>query len=136
MYNCSTSGTISVNWEAFPDGGSTTDQRVTLRNNGSVGGIRDGENSMKRIAVAILLLASYCQAQTADGFQPASTNVSGAEYARVDASGRAASRTRGEKLEAVELNFWSNRNLDMVRMSEGLWTPAAPPLVPGFHYYN
>jgi len=34
---------------------------------------------MKRIAVAKLLLASYRHAQTADGFQPASTHVWGAE---------------------------------------------------------
>ena len=57
---------------------------------------------MKRIAVAILLLASYCHAQTADGFQPASTNVWGADYPRVDASGRAEFRIKAPSAAAVK----------------------------------
>jgi enterochelin esterase family protein len=91
---------------------------------------------MMRIAVAILLLASYCHAQTADGFQPASTNVWGAEYPRVDASGRAEFRIKAPNATAVKLNFWSNPKLDMVKGSDGFWTATTPPLVPGFHYYN
>jgi len=91
---------------------------------------------MKRIAVAILLLASCCHAQTANGFQPASTNVWGAEYPRVDASGRAEFRIKAPNATAVKLNFWSNPKLDMVKGSDGFWTAATPPLVPGFHYYN
>ena len=91
---------------------------------------------MKRIAVAILLLASCCHAQTANGFQPASTNVWGAEYPRVDASGRAEFRINAPNATAVKLNFWSNPKLDMVKGSDGFWTAATPPLVPGFHYYN
>src|ERR1019366_10453641 len=78
-------------------------------------GFDDGEDSMKRIAVAILLVSSYCHAQGADGFQPASTNVWGAEYPRVDASGRAEFRIKAPNATAVKLNFWSNPKLDMVK---------------------
>src|ERR1022692_3349143 len=91
---------------------------------------------MKRIAVAILLLSSYCHAQSNGDFQPASTNVWGAEYPRVDASARAEFRIKAPNATAVKLNFWSNPKLDMVKGSDGFWTAATPPLVPGFHYYN
>ena len=50
---------------------------------------------MKSIAIAILLLSSYCCAQAPDGFEPASTNVWGAAYPRVDAGGRAEFRSEG-----------------------------------------
>ena len=91
---------------------------------------------MKKLAVAILLISSYCGAQTADSFVPASTNVWAAEYPRVDASGRAAFRIKAANASAVKLNFWSNPKLDMVKGSDGYWTVTTPPLVPGFHYYN
>ncbi len=97
---------------------------------------KDGENLMKRIAAAILLLASCCYAQTKDGFVPASTNVWAAEYPRVDASGKAQFRIKAPNATAVKLNFWSNPKLDMVKGADGYWTVTTPPLVPGFHYYN
>ena len=70
---------------------------------------------MKKLALGILLLSSYCYAQTADGFQPASTNVWGAEYPRVDTGGRAEFRIKAPNATAVKLNFWSNPKLDMVK---------------------
>lgn len=91
---------------------------------------------MKRIAFALLLMASYCGAQTADTFVPASTNVWAAEYPRVDAGGRAEFRIKAPSATAVKLNFWSNPKLDMVKGGDGYWTVTTPPLVPGFHYYN
>ena len=91
---------------------------------------------MKKLAVAMLLLSSYCYAQTTDGFAPASTNVWGAEFPRVDASGRAEFRIKAPEATAVKLNFWSNPKLDMVKGPDGFWTATTPALVPGFHYYN
>jgi hypothetical protein len=41
---------------------------------------------MKRTGIAVLLLSSFCCAQNPDGFEPASTNVWGAVYPRVDIS--------------------------------------------------
>ena len=91
---------------------------------------------MKKLAVALLLLSSCCCAQTTDGFAPASTNVWGAEYPRVDDSGKAEFRIKAPNATAVKLNFWSNPKLDMVKGADGFWTATTPPLVPGFHYYN
>jgi hypothetical protein len=91
---------------------------------------------MERLAIAILLTSSYCCAQSPGGFSPASTNVWGAAYPRVDASGRAQFRIKAPNATAVKLNFWSNPKLDMVKETDGFWTATTAPLVPGFHYYN
>jgi enterochelin esterase family protein len=91
---------------------------------------------MKRIAVAIILLSSHCYAQTPDEFQPASTNVWGAQYPRVDSAGRAEFRVKAPSAATVKLNFWSNPKMDMIKGADGIWTVTTPPLVPGFHYYN
>jgi len=91
---------------------------------------------MKRFGIALLLLSSACCAQTPGGFEPASTNVWGAEYPRVDASLRAEFRVKAPDATSVKLNFWSNPKLDMVKQPDGFWTATTPPLVPGFHYYT
>jgi enterochelin esterase-like enzyme len=91
---------------------------------------------MKRIGFAILMLSSLCYAQSPDGFKPAPTNVWGASYPRVDASGRAEFRIKAPDATSVKLNFWSNPKMDMVKRDDGFWSATTPPLVPGFHYYN
>jgi enterochelin esterase-like enzyme len=91
---------------------------------------------MKKFAVAFLLLASVCQAQTGEGFEPASTNVWGAAYPRVDASGRAEFRVKAPGATKVQVNFWGTPKLDMVKQPDGFWTLTTAPLVPGFHYYT
>jgi enterochelin esterase family protein len=64
---------------------------------------------MKRLGIALLLLASSCQAQHAGNFEPASTNVWGAEYPRVDGTGRVQIRLKAPDAAKVRLNFWSDR---------------------------
>ena len=91
---------------------------------------------MNAFAIALLLFASCCYAQTPEEFQPASTNVWGASYPRVDGSGRAEFRLKAPNATAVKLSFWSNPKLDMVKGADGFWTATTPALVPGFHYYN
>ena len=90
---------------------------------------------MKRIGIALFLLSSFCYAQNLDGFESASTNVWGAAYPRVDASGKAEFRIKAPDATTVKLNFWSNPKMDMVKQPDGFWTATTPPLVPGFHYY-
>jgi hypothetical protein len=62
--------------------------RCGLRGNGNPG----AEEFMKRLGIAILLLSSFCWAENPDGFEPASTNVWGAAYPRVDPDGKAEFR--------------------------------------------
>ena len=96
---------------------------------------------MKLVAIALFLFASLCYAQdscaqeSAD-FQPASTNVWGAEYPRVDGAGRVQLRVKAPDASKVKVNFWSGPKLDMEKQTDGSWTVTTPPFVPGLHYYT
>jgi enterochelin esterase-like enzyme len=91
---------------------------------------------MKQVGMAILLFASFCCAQEPSDFQPAETNVWGAQYPRVDSTGRVEIRVKAPEATKVRLNFWSGPKMDMVKQEDGFWTVTTPPLVPGFHYYT
>jgi len=91
---------------------------------------------MKQVGMAMLLFTSLCCAQDSGNFQPAATNVWGAEYPRIDSAGRAEFRVKAPDATKVRINFWSGPQLDMVKQPDGFWTVTTPPLVPGFHYYT
>src|SRR6185369_12193506 len=86
--------------------------------------------------VLLFLLSSVCLAQESGDFQPASTNVWGAEYPRVDSSGRVQLRVKAPDATKVRLNFWSGPKVDMEKQQDGFWTITTSPLVPGLHYYT
>jgi enterochelin esterase family protein len=81
------------------------------------------------------MAATLCHAQGADSFKPAETNVWGAEYPRVDDSGRVQIRVKAPDASKVKLNFWSGPKLDMEKQADGFWTVTTPAQVPGLHYY-
>jgi enterochelin esterase-like enzyme len=91
---------------------------------------------MKHLGLAVLLLASLCSAQESGDFKPASTNVWGAQYPRVDSTGRVEVRIKAPDATKVRLNFWSGPKVDMVKQPDGFWTLTTPPLAPGLHYYT
>ncbi len=91
---------------------------------------------MGRFAIMMLLFASLGWAQEPGTFQPSTTNVWGAEYPRIDSTGRVEIRVKAPEATKVKLNFWSGPKLDMVKQSDGFWTITTPALVPGFHYYT
>lgn len=91
---------------------------------------------MKLIGMTVLLAASLCCAQEPGSFQPATTNVNGAAYPRVDSSNRAEFRVKAPEATKVRLNFWSGPKLDLEKQPDGFWTVTTPPLVPGLHYYT
>ena len=97
---------------------------------------------MKQVGLAVLLAASVCStasvcsAQEPGDFKPATTNVWGAEYPRVDGAGRVEVRLKAPEATKVRLNFWSGPKVDMEKQADGFWTITTPPLVPGLHYYT
>jgi enterochelin esterase family protein len=94
---------------------------------------------MKQAGAALsvmVLLAAVSSAQEPGDFRPASTNVWGAEYPRVDGQGRVEIRIKAPEATSVRVNFWSGPKLDMVKQADGFWTVTTPPLVPGLHYYT
>jgi enterochelin esterase-like enzyme len=91
---------------------------------------------MRRFALLVLLMSGACWAQAADDFRPATTNVWGAEYPRVDGMGRVQIRVKAPEATHVKLNFWSGPKVDMEKQPDGFWTVTTAPLVPGLHYYT
>jgi enterochelin esterase family protein len=91
---------------------------------------------MRKLGLPILLLASVCSAQEPGDFEPASTNVWGAQYPRVDGAGRVEVRIAAPEASSVKLNFWSGPKVDMVKQQDGFWSVITEPLVPGLHYYT
>src|SRR5207244_10681088 len=82
------------------------------------------------------LFAGLCCAQEAGDFQPATSNVWGAEHPRVDRAGRVQLRVKAPDASKVRVNFWSGPKMEMVKQADGFWTLTTPPLVPGLHYYT
>jgi enterochelin esterase family protein len=91
---------------------------------------------VKQVGLAVLLVASVCAAQESGDFRPATTNVWGAEYPRVDGTGRVEIRIKAPDATKIRLNFWSGPKVDMVKQADGFWTFTTPPLAPGLHYYT
>jgi enterochelin esterase family protein len=90
---------------------------------------------LKQSLIALACMANICWAQSPGDFQPASTNVWGAEYPRVDSTGRVQIQLKAPDAAKVKLNFWSGPKIDMEKQADGVWTVTTPPLVPGLHYY-
>jgi enterochelin esterase family protein len=88
------------------------------------------------IALAILSMAAVGSAQQTGEFTPAETNVWGAQYPRVDATGRVEIRIKAPDAAKARVNFWSGPKVDMEKQPDGFWTVITPPLVPGLHYYT
>ena len=97
---------------------------------------------MRQVGLSVLLAASACSmaglcaAQESCDFKPATTNVWGAEYPRVDGAGRVEIRVKAPDASKVRLNFWSGPKVDMAKQADGFWTVITAPLAPGLHYYT
>jgi enterochelin esterase-like enzyme len=105
---------------------------------GRVEELQESGKHMKHIGalIVLLLFTGVCWAQQDGEFQPASTNVWGAEYPRVDSTGRVQIRVKAPDATKVRVNFWSGPKEDMEKQPDGFWTITTKPLVPGIHYYT
>jgi enterochelin esterase family protein len=99
-------------------------------------GSEEGRHEMKHAGWTLLLVAGLCSAQESADFRPATTNVWGAQYPRVDGAGRVEVRLKAAEATKVRLNFWSGPKVDMVKQPDGVWTFTTAPLAPGLHYYT
>ena len=91
---------------------------------------------MKGFAILACLVSGACWAQSPADFQPATTNVWGAEYPRVDRLGSVQIRIKAPDATKVRLNFWSGPKVDLAKQADGFWIATVGPLVPGLHYYT
>ena len=93
---------------------------------------------MKHTAVLLLsfftLMHTYAQEATyPEGTKPASSNIEGAQYPRIDNERKAYFRIEAPEAESIIVSLG---NLALTKDEKGVWTGVTNPLDPGFHYYN
>jgi enterochelin esterase-like enzyme len=87
----------------------------------------------------LCLTCSLCNAQTAQTVQlppdskPASTNIVGAEYPRVDAQRRVIFRLLAPDAQSITVSLGK---VSLTKGDDGFWTGTTQPQDPGFHYYT
>jgi enterochelin esterase-like enzyme len=93
---------------------------------------------MKKIILLFVSMVclGFIHAQETTGLEntrPASTNVVGAEYPRVDAQRRVYFRLKAPNALSVVVSMGRTA---LTKGDDGTWTGITPPQDPGFHYYN
>jgi len=93
---------------------------------------------MKRSVIFLMFLLSLVglHAQNADfpaNTKPASTNLVGVQYPRVDAERQVYFRINAPQAQSVVVTLG---NLALTKGEDGFWTGVTKPQDPGFHYYN
>ncbi len=93
---------------------------------------------MKNLLFALLLISigTFGFAQEIvfpDGTKPASTNIPGADYPRIDSLGRVHFRLRAPDATSVSVSLG---NVALTKGEDGFWTGITKPQDPGFHYYT
>jgi enterochelin esterase-like enzyme len=84
---------------------------------------------------AIILVLGPCWAQNSKS-HPASTNIPGAEFPRINSDLSATFRVQAEHAQKVQLLMELGQSTyDMVKGQDGFWEVTTRPLLPGFHYY-
>ncbi|MBN1927630.1 MAG: esterase, partial [Prolixibacteraceae bacterium] len=63
--------------------------------------------------------------------KPASTNILGADYPRVDSLGRVYFRLSAPDATSVSVSLG---NVQLIKGDDGFWTGVTQPQDPGFHY--
>ncbi len=95
----------------------------------------DSKMTLSFTLLFLLLAAGLGHAQTADDAKPASSNVPGQQYPKIDSELRATFRVNAPNAQKVGVH--GNRaDYDMVKGEDGFWAVTSKPLDPGFHYYN
>ena len=93
---------------------------------------------MKRFNMALLILAisnvGFAQPNDlpADS-KPASTNIVGAEYPRVNAQRQVVFRLRAPEAQRISVSLG---NIPLIKGDDGFWTGITPPQDPGFLCYS
>ncbi|HEY0076896.1 MAG TPA: alpha/beta hydrolase-fold protein, partial [Abditibacteriaceae bacterium] len=89
--------------------------------------------AVQQVAAATQFSASAQTNAAAPKAAPASTNIRGAEFPRVESDGRVRFRINAPNAQKVQFDL--GKTYDAVRDAEGFWTATTEPQVPGFHYY-
>jgi len=93
---------------------------------------------MKRLLLLMLVCYGYSNAQNninkTNPGEPASTNISGAEYPRILQDNRVIFRVKARDAQKVQIDL--GKKYDMIKDTAGVWEATTDPVVEGFHYYS
>jgi len=98
-----------------------------------------GDLAMKKLGNIIFVLVltlTACWGQ--DGVShPASTNIPGAEYPRINSDLSVTFRVQAEHAQKLQVSLgFGQSTYDMVKGQDGVWEVTTKPLAPGFYYYG
>jgi len=93
---------------------------------------------MKNLLLAVMLISIGMVAFTQEtvfpeGTKPASTNIPGADYPRIDSLSRVHFRLSAPDAASVSVSLG---NVALTKGEDGFWTGITKPQDPGFHYYT
>lgn len=86
----------------------------------------------------LLLFTQLASAQIEDGFYPAPSNLSRAEYPKISSDNRVMVHIMAPNASKVQVqggDGFCPKPLDLVKDTDGIWNLTLPPAVSGFHYY-
>ena len=86
------------------------------------------------VGVVLAAVTALARAQEAEG-EPASSNIPGQAYPRIDSESRATFRIKAPEAKRVVVRVGGNQDIPMTKGTDGVWAVTTSPLVPGFHYY-
>lgn len=92
---------------------------------------------LKLLIFIILVTWNLSQSQTKEpssDSKPASTNIPGQEYPRIDSQLRGIFKVVAPDAQKVQLSL--SETYDMLKGEDGIWKVTTKPLFPGFHYYT
>lgn len=88
------------------------------------------------IACITIVAFGLCWGQ-GSGAEPASTNIPGAEYPRINADHSVTFRIEAAQAQKVQLSLgFGQSTYDMVKNKDGFWEVTTQPLAAGFYYYG
>ena len=93
---------------------------------------------MKNLLLAIVLISigmvGFAQETVfPEGTKPASTNIPGADYPRIDSLRRGHFKLRAPDATSISVSLG---NVALTKGEDGFWTGITKPQDPGFHYYT
>ena len=89
-----------------------------------------------KFALATILLLGTCWGQGQEA-HPASTNIPGADFPRINADSSVTFRVQAEQAQKVQLSLgFGQSTYDMLKGNDGFWEVTTKPLAPGFYYYG
>ena len=93
-------------------------------------------NKLGNIIFAVALMLGVCWGQDAAS-HPASTNIPGAEFPRINHDRSVTFRVQADHAQKLQVSLgFGQSTYDMVKGQDGIWEATTQPLAPGFYYYG